>query len=442
MCRVTQRTAHRGRIVHCLADPSQVEVRSAVQSFDDGILLLEEGYVAAVAPTDALARQLGPDVEIINHGDKIIVPGFIDCHVHYPQLDVIASFGEQLLDWLESYTFPAEMRFEDPAHATATANFFLDELVKNGTTSALVFATVHAHSVDAIFAAAQKRHMRIAAGKVLMDQNCPPALQDSAESGYRDSRQLLEKWHQSDRLSYAITPRFAPTSSAQQLAAAGKLAAQFPTALIHTHLAENTQEVDWVAQLYPDARSYLDVYKQVGLLRDRAVFAHCIHLDETDHRELATAHGGIAFCPSSNLFLGSGLFDLIKAQQAGISVGLGTDVGAGTSLSLLQTMSAAYQVCQLNQQKITSFSALYLATLGAAHTLGMQDKVGNFAPGKEADFVVLDGSPTKLMQRRIRQTDTLAQELFVQLILGDDRSIQATYIMGQLAYAKDPGLML
>ena len=428
--------AHRGRIAHCLSEPGDQPDDSSVEYFDDGLMVIDNGHISALAPAESLVNTLSDDIEIVEHGNRLIIPGMIDCHVHYAQTDVIACYGTQLLNWLEDYAFPAEMRFADIAHANACADFFVEEMLKNGTTSALVFATVHPHSVDAIFAAANKRHMRIAAGKVLMDQHCPTALQDTAASGYRESRELLERWHHQDRLDYAITPRFAVTSSQSQLAAAGKLADEFPSAMIHTHLAENLDEARWVRELYPHARSYLDVYQQAGLLRERAVFAHCIHLDEPDYEAMAKGGGAMAFCPTSNLFLGSGLFDLARARQHGIQVGLGTDVGGGTSFSLLQTMNEAYKVLQLQQVSLSSVAALYLATLGAAKSLCTQDKVGNFEVGKEADFVVLDSAPTRLLERRLAQANTLSDSLFSHMMLGDDRSVDATYIMGELAYAK------
>jgi len=425
-------TAHRGQIAHCLGDPSDDSEQFEV--FDDGLLLIEDGRVVSVGPAQPALGTLSADITVTRHTDAIIVPGFIDCHVHYPQIDVIASYGTQLLEWLENYTFPAEAAFADAAHAQANAEFFLDELLKNGTTSALVFASVHAESAEALFAAAQRRRMRIAAGKVLMDRNCPDYLQDTPEAGYRESRALLERWHGQDRLLYAITPRFAVTSSQQQLTMAGQLASEFPDALIHTHLAENPHEVSWVAELFPQADSYLDVYRHAGLLRERAVFAHCLHLEEQDYQNMAGCGCGMAFCPTSNLFLGSGLFDLARARHHRINVGLATDVGGGTSFSLLQTMNEAYKVLQLQQQSLSSAHALYLATLGAAQTLGIEDKVGSFEPGKEADFVVLDNTATPLLERRIKATHTLEQALFAHMIMGDDRSVRLTYVLGEMAH--------
>lgn len=426
---------HRARILHCLSDPGESGDPTAVEYFDDGAIVVEAGRITRIGPAADLLPQLGDDVEVIDHAGKMIIPGLIDCHVHYPQMEVIASYGSQLLDWLENYTFPSERRYSDKAVASAAAEKFLNELLRNGTTTALVFATVHPNSVDAFFEAASKRNMRVAAGKVLMDRNCPEDLQDTADSAYRDSRALLERWHGQDRLHYAITPRFAPTSSDAQLASAGRLAAEFPDAMVHTHLAENVDEVDWVAKLFPKARSYLDVYKIAGMVRERAVFAHCIHLDEQDHTELASAGGAIAFCPTSNLFLGSGFFDLAHARAHGIRVGLATDVGGGTSFNMLRTMSEAYKVLQFKNQKLPSFRGLYLATLGAAEALYMDDKIGNFSVGKEADFVVLNKNSTPSIEHRLASSNDLAEEMFVQMMLGDDRAVSETYVLGERQYA-------
>ena len=361
---------------------------------------------------------------------KLIVPGFIDCHVHFPQLDIIGSYGEQLLDWLHRYAYPAETRFADVDYAHDVAHAFVDELLLNGTTTALVFGTVHAHSADAIFEAALERDMRLIAGKVLMDCNCPAELRDDAESGYRDSKALIERWHNNGRLGYAITPRFALTSSAAQLTAAGKLAAEHPDVWVQTHLAENRAEVDEIAELFPSRRSYLDVYDHHGLLRQRSVFAHCLYMDDADRTTMAAKGGSAAFCPTSNLFLGSGLFDLPAMRAAKIRCGLGTDVGGGTSLSLMKTASEAYKVLHLQEHALPAMQALYLATLGAAEALDLDNCIGNFLPGKEADFVVLDPEASSLTARRTRAAASIDETLFALLTLADDRHVAATYVRG------------
>ena len=424
------REAYRASLLHCIADPGEGADLSALEYFEDGLLIVEEGVVVEAGDASALMPQLSDDVAVTDFSGKIIVPGFIDCHVHFPQLDIIASYGEQLLDWLNRYAYPAEARFADEAYAREIANVFLDELLRNGTTTALVFGTVHAHSADAILEAAESRGMRLIAGKVLMDINCPDALQDTAESAYADSKTLIERWHGKGRLGYAITPRFALTSSEEQLAAAGQLASEYPDVWIHTHLAENKAEVEEIARQFPESRSYLDVYDQHGLLRERAVFAHCLHMDNEDRSCMAAKGGAAAFCPTSNLFLGSGLFDLRAMRTANVRVGLGTDVGGGTSLSLLRTASEAYKVLHLQDQALPATRALYLATLGAAEALYLDDKVGNFEPGKEADFVVLDPAGSSLSERRTRVATSIEEVLFAITMLADDRNIAATYVAG------------
>ncbi len=431
-------TAFRASILHCLADPGGAtdhKKSSAVEYIDDGLLIVGNGHVNETGEAEALLPGLSEDVEVVEYRDKLIIPGMIDCHVHFPQIDIIASYGEQLLDWLNRYAYPVEQKFADAAHAAEVADFFVDELLRNGTTTALVFATVHPQSVDAIFDKALKQNMRLLAGKVLMDKNCPEELRDDAQSGYTDSLALINKWHGKGRLSYAITPRFAVTSSEDQLAEAGRLASEHPDVYVHPHLAEDDDEVELIAKQFPWSVSYLDVYEHFGLVRERSVFAHCLHLDDRDRKSLSEHGGAIAFCPTSNLFLGSGLFDLRSANDKGIRVGLGTDVGGGTSLNVLRTASEAYKVLHLQGQALPPFDALYLATLGAARALYLEDKIGNFEPGKEADFVVLDSKATSIMSRRLSRSDDVAEKLFALIMLGDDRSVVATYLMGELAHS-------
>jgi guanine deaminase len=358
--------------------------------------------------------------------------------VHYCQSEVIASYGTQLLEWLERYTYPCERRFDDPVLAREAAEFFLDELLRNGTTTALVFATVHPESAEALFEAAYARRMRIAAGKVMQDRNCPGYLRDTPESSYADSKALIERWHGVGRLRYALTPRFAPSSSDRQLERAGMLAAEHPDVLVHTHVAENVDEVAWVRELFPWSRSYLDVYDRFGLLRERAVYAHCLHLDAQDRTRMAECGAAMAFCPTSNLFLGSGLFDLDAAQAAGVRVGVGTDVGGGTSFSMLRTLAEGYKVAQLAGQSIAPWRALYLATLGGARALGLDARIGSLEPGKEADIVVFDPEATPVLARRMRAAESVQERLFAQVILGDDRSIAQTYVMGEHARPTRP----
>ena len=425
--------ALRASILHCLADPGEGSKPAAWEYFEDGLLAVHDGRIVDAGPADAVRARLPADIEVTDYAGKLIVPGFIDCHVHFPQLDIIGSYGAQLLDWLNQYAYPVEAKFADPDHAREVANAFVDELLRNGTTTALVFGTVHAHSADAIFEAAEARSMRLIAGKVLMDSNCPEELRDSPDSGYAESKALIERWHGKGRLGYAITPRFALTSSPEQLAAAGKLADEYPDTWIHTHLAENMDEVEQIARQFPDSRSYLDVYEQFGLVRERAVFAHCLHMNDQDRASMAANRAAAAFCPTSNLFLGSGLFDLTAMREAGVCCGLGTDVGGGTSLSLLRTASEAYKVLHLREHALPATQALYLATLGAAEALRLDDKIGNFEEGKEADFAVLDFEGSNLTARRCAAASTIEEKLFALMTLADDRNIAATYVEGRRA---------
>ncbi|MCI0516892.1 MAG: guanine deaminase [Woeseiaceae bacterium] len=428
------RQAFRASILHCIADPGESGDKSAIEYFDDGLLLLCDGRIEQAGPAERLLPALTPDVPVTDWRDKLIVPGLIDCHVHYPQIDMVASCGEQLLDWLERYAYPAERRFVDAEHAAEVAGFFTDALLQNGTTTALVFATVHAQSADAIFSAAERRNMRLISGKVLMDRNCPEDLRDAPGGGLRESQELIERWHGQGRLSYAITPRFAVTSTDAQLRAAGQLAAAHPDVFLHTHLAENRAEIDMVRRLFPQSSGYLGVYGDFGLLRERSVFAHCLHIDDADRQAMHSHGASIAFCPGSNLFLGSGLFDLRSASAHGLRVGIGSDVGGGPNLNLLKTLSDAYKVLQLNGQSLPGYRALYLATLGAAKALYLDDRIGNFASGKEADFIVLDSASSPMVRRRLSRTQNVAEKFFALMMLGDDRAVAATYLMGKQAW--------
>lgn len=431
---MTGRKAFRASILHCVADPGEHGDPSAIEYFDDGLLLVRDGLVESVGLAATSLPHIPADVELVDARDKLIVPGLIDCHVHYPQIDMIASYGEQLLDWLERYAYPAECMFADENHARNVAEHFTDALLRNGTTTALVFGTVHPHSADAIFEAALARNMRLISGKVLMDRNCPPELRDPPGGGIEDTRKLIDRWHGKGRLSYAITPRFAITSSAQQLREAGKLAGEYPDVFVHTHLAESEAEIKTTHELFRECRSYLDVYDSFGLSRKRSVFAHCLHIDDDDRQQMRDRGAAIAFCPGSNLFLGSGLFDLRAASNGGIQVGIGSDVGGGTSLNLLKTLSDGYKALQLKGQSLPGFRALYLATLGAAKALCMEDRIGNFQAGKEADFVMLDSSTSPSVQRRLSQSNDVAEKFFALMMLGDDRAVAATYLMGKAAF--------
>ncbi|WP_432698110.1 guanine deaminase [Marinobacterium sp. YM272] len=430
-------TAYRAAILHSLGDPAELGLENSYRYFEDGMLVVENGRITALGDAAEIAKTLGSGTSIHHYRDALITPGFIDTHIHYPQTGMIASYGEQLLDWLENYTFPAEQQFADPAHAAEVSEIFVNELLRNGTTTALVFGTVHPQSVDAFFSTAEKRNLRMIAGKVMMDRNAPEALTDTPETGYRDSKALIERWHGKGRLHYAVTPRFAPTSSPEQLATAGQLLREHEGLYLHTHLSENRNEIEWVKELFPEQNGYLDVYDHHNLLGKRSVFAHGVHLCDEECQRLAETDSAIAFCPTSNLFLGSGLFNLPQAEQHKIKVGLGTDVGAGTSFSMLQTLNEAYKVMQLQGTKLHPFKSFYLATLGGARALELDQQVGTLEPGSEADFVVLDYNATPLMSYRMQQAKSLEERLFVLMTLGDDRAVKETFAMGEKVYNRD-----
>lgn len=422
--------AFRGEILSVPQDPSSHP--DAVQHYPDGLLVVEDGLVVALGHYADLAERFA-DVETETLAG-LIVPGFVDTHIHYPQTSRIAAHGEQLLSWLEQHIFPAEKAFATRAHADEVAAFFLDELLRNGTTSALVFATVHEGSVDALFEAALARNMRIISGKVLMDLG-PEGLCDTPETARGQSEALIARWRGRGRLGYAVTPRFALTSSDAQLAVAGEMLAAHGDILMHTHMAENQGECAAVLGRFPDAAHYIDAYDRFGLVGSRSLFAHCIHMNDAAMRRMGDSGSAISFCPTSNLFLGSGLFDLSHADRFDVKVGMGTDVGAGTSFSMLSTQGEAYKVCQMRGSVLDPFRALYLATAGGARALGLSDRIGGLQVGQEADFIVLDDAATPLLALRTRGAP-LAERLFAMQILGDDRTVAHTYIAGILAHSR------
>ncbi len=423
-------SAHRGEILHFLGNP-EIERAAAIAHFQDGLLVIEDGVIQYCGPANQRIETLPSECQIIAHHNALILPGFVDTHIHFPQVEVMAAYGTQLLDWLETHTFPAEAKFSDETYASEVARFFLDQLLANGTTTALVFGTVHPQSVDAFFTEAGKRNLRMICGKVMMDRNAPENLRDTPEQGYKDSKNLIERWHNKGRLGYAVTPRFAPTSSEAQLETVQNLIEEFPDVHMHTHLAENREECEWVASLFPDSNSYLGVYDQFKLLGRRSVFAHSIHLSDSDWRRLGETSSCVAHCPMSNLFIGSGLFSYRSALEAKVHVGLGTDVGGGDSLSILRSVNEAYKVQQLQGYNLSPFQSLYLATLGGAETLDLDQKIGNFTVGKEADFVVLDYAATPLIDFRIKHCRSIAERIFVLQMLGDDRAVRQTYVLGE-----------
>ena len=429
------RVALRGDLLDFIAEPGWGDVDSAAVRYrPDHWLLIENGRIEG-----AQAEAPGEDWTRVDHSGRLILPGFIDTHVHMPQIDVIASYGTELLDWLNTYTFPAEMRFADAQHSQAGAALFLDALLANGTTSAVVFATTHKVSVDALFAGAQQRGMRVVTGKVLQDRHSPDGLRDDVVQAERDCLELIQRWHRRDRLAYAVTVRFAPTSSPEQLAMAGALCASDATLYMQTHVAENRDEVKWVRELFPEARSYLDVYTRAGLMHPRSVLAHGVWLDDDDRAALRDTGAHIAHSPSSNLFLGSGLFDWNAAVQAGAGVSLATDVGGGTSLSMIRTMADAYKVQAMAGQRLTAWKALHAATLGSAQALSLAHEIGSFEPGCLADVCVWDWAVDPVGRRRMDVARSLHEKAFAWMTLADDRNLVETRVAGAVQHRRPGG---
>jgi guanine deaminase len=429
--------AIRGRLLEFLDDPAEVGAAQSYRYQADGLLVIEDGRIARADATSDLLAEVPPGTAVDHYPDCLILPGLIDTHIHYPQTRVIASYGTQLLEWLHKYTFVEEQKFADPAHAACVARFFLDEILRNGTTTAAVYCTTHPASVEAFFAESERRRTRMIAGKMIMDRNAPAALTDTAERGYDESKALLGAWHGRGRQLYAITPRFALTSSAAQLEAAGTLLREHPDVYLQTHLAENHEEIAAIRALFPRASSYTDVYDHFGLLGPRSIFGHCLHLAEEELQRLAESRSVAAFCPTSNLFIGSGLFDLacLRDLERQVRISLATDVGGGTSYSMLRTAAEAYKVLQLQGQNLSPLDAFYLLTLGNARALGLESAIGSFRIGNEADIVVLDPCATPAMAHRMATVgDDLEATLFVLMTLGDERAVRATYVLGELAY--------
>ncbi|ABL72324.1 guanine deaminase [Paracoccus denitrificans] len=416
----------RGRTLSFHADP--VEVENAFTYHEDGAIITQDGKIVAIGDYAALHE---PGLPEIDHRPHLILPGFIDTHIHFPQVQVIASWGAQLLDWLNTYTFPEESRFAQQGHAPLMAEKFLDLLLQHGTTTAVAFCSVHPQSAEALFSAAEARGMAMIAGKVMMDRNAPEAVLDTPQQGYDDSKRLIEKWHGRGRQRYAITPRFAITSTPEQMRMTGQLVREHPDCHIQTHLSENRDEIAFTLSLYPQARDYLDIYETYGLLSDKLLLGHSIHLEPREIARMAETGSRAVFCPTSNLFLGSGLFDEAGLRAAGVVSGIATDVGGGTSYSMLQTLNEGYKILQLRGQKLHPFAAFHWVTRGNALALGMAERIGTLDPGSDADLVVLDSRATPAMALRMDRAETLAEELFILQILGDDRAIAQTYVAGK-----------
>jgi guanine deaminase len=425
--------AIRGRLLTFLRAPTGAGDAQSYRTIDDGIILVKDGKIEAVGPAAELTARLPAGIPVEHFADALIMPGLIDPHIHFPQTQVIASYGTQLLEWLEKYTFVEEQKFGDPQHAARNAEFFLDELARNGTTTALAYCTAHPASAEALFAAAHKRNAGMIAGNSVMNRNGPPGLLAPAGTAIADSRDLIRRWHGTGRQRYAVTPRFAITSTDEQLAELGALLAEFPTVLMQTHLAENHNEIATVKRLFPNDPSYTAVYARFGLLGPRSLMGHCIHLGKAEIALLRDTQSVAVFCPTSNLFIGSGLFDYDGLAAAGVRIALATDVGGGTSYSMLRTAAEAYKVMQLRGQNLPALAAFDLMTRGNAAALNLDNEIGTITPGAFADLVVLDARATPVMAHRMETVRDLEEELFVLMTLGDDRAVRQTYIAGEPA---------
>ncbi len=429
-------TAVRGKMLCFTGNPFHDPVTDCVMQIDDGILLMKDGKITACGTADDILPQIPTfqtpgHVNIDHYPDGIIMPGFIDGHVHYPQVQIMGAHGKQLLDWLNDYTYPAELSYGDPAHAKLNAEFFCDELLRNGTTTAASFCTTHPVATDALFTAATARDMAMIGGKVMMDRNAPEAMLDRPQVAHEQCRTLIDRWHDRGRNLYAITPRFAPSCTPELLEVAQSLRQEFPDIYVQSHLSETSDEIDWVRQLYPRHDGYLAIYDHYGLCGPRSLLGHGIHLTDNEWQSLAEQQTTLVHCPTSNLFLGSGLFDLARAQSHAVPVAIGTDVGAGTSLSLIATLGEAYKIAQLKGNSLTAYQGFYLITLGAARALHLDDRIGSFEAGKMGDLVVLDPNATALLRHRTAYANSMEEILFILMTMGDDRVVKATYTAGR-----------
>lgn len=425
-------TVLRARLLTFHRAPQSGEDTAALSYIEDGAVLMRDGIIAKRGAYQDVSR-IAPDAPVTDHRPHLMMAGFVDTHIHFPQVQVIASWGAQLLDWLNSYTFPEETRFADPAHAARMAKAFFDQLIAHGTTTAVAFCSVHRASAEAFFAEAERRDMAMLGGKVLMDRGAPDTLLDTPQSAYDDTSALIAKWHGKGRARYVISPRFAITSTPEQMEMAGTLARENPDCPIQTHLSENRDEIAYTKSLYPQARDYLDVYERYGLVRENTLLGHAIHLEPREIDALAATGAHPVFCPTSNLFLGSGLFDHAGLKARGIESGIATDVGAGTSYSMLQTLSEGYKILQLKGEALHPLQAFDWATRGNAAILGLSDRIGTLDEGTDADIVILNARATDAMALRMERAETLAQELFVLQVMGDDRAIEEVYVRGRPA---------
>ncbi len=422
-------TLLRGRVLDFVAEPKSDNDFDSYEYIEDGALALEAGSIVAKGEYSQIAAA-HPGAALVDHRPNLLVPGFIDTHLHFPQMQVIGSFGTKLLDWLEKYTFVEEQRFADREHCERIAEWLFDTLLRNGTTTGVAYCSVHKTSADAYFEEAEKRGLCMIGGKVLMDRNAPPGLRDTAQSGYDDTKELIGRWHGRSRLRYAISPRFAITSTPEQLQASQALVAEHPECYMQTHISENRDEIALAKSLYPDARDYLDIYESCGLLGPRSLFGHCIHLEARERKTMSESGSVAVFCPTSNLFLGSGLFDMDGLSEEGVRISVATDIGGGTSYSMLKTMDEAYKVLQLRNQVLNPLKSFYLMTRGNAEALSLENKIGTLDVGSDADIVVLNSCATPAMKLRMETQQTLSEELFVLQTLGDDRAVEQVYVAG------------
>lgn len=423
-------TLLRGRVLYFIEQPQGLDDHQSYRYFEDGAVLMDSGVIRAVGDYADVSIEAQGDFEIVDHQPHLILPGFIDPHIHFVQMQVVASYAANLLEWLNTYTFVEEQKFADPAHGARIAMAFFDALIRHGTTSAAAYCSVHAASADAYFAEAEKRNMLMLGGKVMMDRNCPEALRDTPQQGYDDTRTLIGKWHGRGRNHYAITPRFALTSTPEQMEMVGALASEFPDLHVQTHLSENDAEIRTTRELYPDQPDYLGIYEHYGLLGPKALMGHAIHLEPREIDLMAETGTVAVSCPTSNLFLGSGLFDHDGLDKAGVPIGLATDIGGGTSWSMLKTADEFYKVLQLRGQRFNPLMSFYRMTLGNARALSLADRIGDLAKGSDADCVVLNSRATPEMALRMQTVSRLDEELFLLQTLGDDRAVVETYVAG------------
>ncbi|ACP22725.1 guanine deaminase (plasmid) [Sinorhizobium fredii NGR234] len=421
----------RGRVLTFVREPEGIDDTRAYRYYEDGAVLVANGKVADVGSYADVARQAGSSVRIADHRPNLVLPGLIDTHLHFPQTQAIASYGAQLLEWLNTYIFVEEQKFKEPQHAALIAGRFMDELLSNGTTTAVAYCSVHPESVDAFFTAAEERNMLMIGGKVMMDRNAPEALRDTPGQGFDETKHLIGKWHGRGRAHYAISPRFAITSTPEQMEMSRALVAEHPDCYVQTHLSENKDEIAFATSLYPEAKDYTDIYARYGLLGRKTLLGHCIHMSDREISVLAETSAVGVFCPTSNLFLGSGLFDRDRFDKLGARHAVATDVGAGTSFSMLETMDEAYKVLHLQGQRLSPFNSFYMMTLGNARALDLEHRIGSLYAGADADIAILDSRAKPAMELRMRVASSLAEELFVLQTMGDDRCVAEVYVAGQ-----------